>query len=281
MDERTALAIASHFYETMGTVEGERRSRSAKLLGAERSHFQKAMILQISAFLLLNQHFPFAHARQYAASALGFSIFDHLRQGWFSLEENYCLVSMTIARNIFEAVVFLTSIGVSTAADSKGWSNTKIDEWLAKWWRDDLRGGTVLQLINLVDQEIGKRSCTAAKSEWARTSESLWRTIRGWAHANWVPIATSGVQVNYRPEEGKTPAISFGGHLSSAEQLQRVAYLYTQFSVDAVFALGLAFTPQLADYTEWWRRKDALMNEHHEWRCSIDGPQTTRDNPCG
>lgn len=281
IDEQSALAIASHFYDTIFSVKGERRLRSAELLEAERSYFQKAMVLQVSAFLLLNHHFPFTDHKQYAASALGFSIFDHLRQGWLSLEENYCLVAMTIARNIFEAVVFLTAIGVGTAADFAGRSNTKIDAWLARWWKDKFEPGTVLKLIDLVDKEMRRRSTSVVKSEWARNSENLWRAIRGYAHANWVPIATSGVQVKYKHEQGETPAISFGGQLSSPEQSKMVGYLYSHFAVDAVFALGLAFTPQLADHTEWWRRKDTLMTEHHKLRRSIESRQMTRNNPCG
>jgi hypothetical protein len=280
MDEQTALGIASHFYDAIGGVEGERRLRSPEFLEAERLYFQKAMVLQVSAFPLLDQHFPFTDPKQYAASALGFSIFDHLRQGWLSLEENYCLVSMTIARNIFEAVVFLTAIGVGTAADFGGRSKTKIDTWLARWWKDEFEPGTVLKLIDLVDKEMSKRSTSVGKSEWARSSENLWRAIRGWAHANWVPIARSGVQVKYKQEQGETPAISFGGQLSSPEQSKVVGYLYAHFAVDAVFALGLAFTPQLADHSEWWRRKDTLMTEHHKWSRSIDSRQMMRNNPC-
>jgi len=270
MNEQTAIALASHFCETIGATERRRSIRSAEWLELERSYFQKAMVLLVSAFLLLDRHFPFTDPKQYAASALGFSIFDHLRQGWLSLEQNYCLVSMTIARSIFEAVVFLTAIGVGTAADFGGRSNATIDAWLAKWWKDEFEPGTVLKLIGLVDREMRKRSTSNRQSEWARSSEVLWRTIRGWAHAGWVPIATSGVRVRYKEEQDNRPAISLGGSLASFEQSKAVGYLYSHFVVDAVFAMRLAFTVQFADYVEWSRRVDTLTTEHRRWARSID-----------
>lgn len=269
LDDNYALMAATDFYNGMCATEGRRRIESARHLETEMSHFERAMVLQVAAFYLLRPHLPFAEPKLCAANALAFSIFDHLRQGWTSLTENYCLVAMTIARNVLEAVVFLTAIGVGTAADFSERPNAGIDGWLAGWSRDKFKAGSIQGLISLIDQELRKGSSPGGQSEWARSTLGLWRIVRSWAHADWVPIATSG-EVHHIDEDARTLAVSFGGQLPSQETSKLVGYLYSHFAVDALFALGLAFTVQLADHAEWRRRTEDLVEQHHRWSRTID-----------
>jgi hypothetical protein len=269
MDDTSAMTYASDFYDAMCAAEVNRRREATRLLETELSYLRRAMILQVSAFFLLRPHLPFTDRKPSAANVLGFSIFDHLRQGWSALLNNYCLVSMTIGRNVFEAIVFLTAIGVSIAADFRGHPNAKIDAWLDRWWRDKFKAGTVQHLITQIDDEIRRGSTDSNKSNWASSAESLWLIVRSWAHAAWVPIGMSGTPIKQSNEDASTPAISFGGQLPTPETSKLVGYFYSHFAVDAVFALGMAFTPQLAVYSEWWKHKDDLITEHQQWSRSI------------
>ena len=281
MDDKSALESASRLYGAMLAADAQRRTDSARLLATELAYFERAMILQVSAFLLLRPHLPFSERKPSAANAPAFSIFDHLRHGCRALLENYSLVSMTLGRNIFEAIVFLTAIGVGIAGDFRGEPNEGIDSWLTDWWRDKFRPGTVQRLVGCVDSEMRRSSRRAGQSEWARSTNTLWRIVRSWAHAAWVPIGSAGAPIQQSDSTSSTLAISFGGQLPSPEMQRLVGTVYSQFAVDALFALGLAFTPQLAECTEWWQRKDQLVAEHQQWSRTIDlqskGTKTTYD----
>jgi hypothetical protein len=270
MDEKAALDDASNFYDSMCSAETGRRRELAGLLDTELSYLHGATVLQVAAFYLLRQHIPFVERKPAAGNALAFSIFDHLRVGSNALLDNYCLVSMTMARNIFEATLFLTAIGIGVAADYRKQPNAKINEWLEGWWRDKFKPGTVQELITCIDLEMRLGLNDGEESYWSHSAKAIWKIVRSWAHAAWVPIGTSGPFVKPSGEETSTPAISFGGQLIGIESTKLVAYLYSHFAVDALFALRLTFTPQLADYTEWWKRTEELVVAHHQWSQHID-----------
>jgi len=198
--EESALEKAVSFYEELPSIEKDRYSPPLQLLEAEESYFREAMILQIAAFALIRNHFPFEDRGEYtyAANTLAFSTFDHLRRGWLCILEGYYRVAMTIARNVFEATVFETAIGVGLAADFKKASDTHsnnlIYKWLSEWWRGEFKAGTVQKLISLVEKELNKRG-TGGETVWAKNAKTMWETLRGWAHANWESMALSGVSV--------------------------------------------------------------------------------------
>lgn len=270
MVEKTALDDASKFYNAMCSAESGRRKELANLLETELSYLHKAMVLQVAAFFLLAQHVPFAERKPAAGNALAFSIFDHLRVGSSALLDNYCLVSMTIGRNIFEATLFLTAIGAGVAADYRKKPNEKINKWLDSWWSDKFMPSTVHELITAVDAEMNHGSNVGEEPYWSHSAKEIWKIVRSWAHAAWVPIATSGRFVKQNGEETVTPAISFGGQLRGIESTRLVAYLYSHFAIDALFALRLTFTPQLADYADWWKRTEQLVVAHQQWSRNLN-----------
>jgi hypothetical protein len=212
--EDDALKYAFVFYDKWASNEKKTHVQSLELLRKEETYFKESMILQCSAFSLINNSFPFKRQKSFASLALALAIFDHMRQGWISLLEGYNLPSMTIARYIFEGMLFQTALGVGLASEFRVDSSKVdfIDDWLLKWWRNELRPGTVNNLINYIDGEFRKGKAKD-ESPWTKSSRAIWDILVGWAHANWVPIAMSGKRVKFNDKNPDIPAISFGGQM--------------------------------------------------------------------
>ncbi len=270
INEQSAIEAAKVFYEQLLAEERNRQNRHLELLKEEESYFCEAMILQSAAFPLIMNHFPFENRKSFASIALSFSLFDHLRRGWQCIIEGYYLVSMTIARNIFEGILFQTAIGVGLAAEFKEGAKENvdfIDQFLSKWWADKLKPGTIAHLIAYIEKELKQRF--GGEILWARRTRATWKLLAGWAHANWAPVGMSGIRVNYKNQQD-IPALSYGGGLFNPDLCKLLGNLYAYFSVEATFALGLAFLPELHSYKEWCERKDRLVAKHQEWVTRVD-----------
>jgi hypothetical protein len=274
MLEEAALRFGSVFYADLSSREQEIQRQSLSLLEREQNYFNAAAVLQSAAFSFSADQFPFDNPKTFAAIALGFSLFDHLRRGWLDLLSGYYLPAMTIARYVFEAALFETAIGVGLAADYRQGStrNSVIDDWLSKWWRDELRPGTIAKLIKHVGNEIQNRS-TNSQITWAKRQNDLWNILAGWAHANWVPVAMSGRRVAFDDKNPDIPALSFGGQLWNPDFCKLLGNLYAALAVDSTFALRLALLPQLHQHIEL--RLDNLLNEWDHWKGCLNDRMST------
>ncbi len=243
--EHNIFKKAKSIWTQIEETKKEMVKHSDAILGDRSKLFSEAMLLQLTALVLLSEQQKSLDIKSRYALTLASSIFDHLLSGWNANLHAYYRVSLNLLRIIHESTVFEMAVALN-------------DDTLQKWLKGNLR---IPEARKKVKEFLAKTSGEVVAETWGESQSKRWRQFNKLAHASWWGVSIPAAKV--RTSSG-TPLYSPAGGILNPALCYDLGLMYLKEATDAIVMMGLAFSPLLDQVEELVAQQQVYLSRANE-----------------